>query len=78
MQSEQYREQMRELLRPYIGEIIEEQIEVRARLRLQEYLIPVVAVRFLDYAITRILMQDGSVATFGELFGDFYDDNSPW
>jgi hypothetical protein len=79
MQSEQYRDQMRELLiTTYFGDTITDELEVRARLRLQEYLIPVVAVRFIDWNLIRVLMQDGSVATFGEMFGDYYDDHSPW
>lgn len=79
MQSEQYRNDVRDILmKHYFGDIISAEQETRARLKLQEYLIPVVAVRFIAWNLTRVLMQDGSVATFGELFGDFIGDNSPW
>lgn len=79
MQSEQYREDIREILMAYYyGDIMSEELEVRARLLMQEFLIPVVAVRFIAWDITRVLMQDGSVATFGPIFGDYIDDNSPW
>lgn len=79
MQSEQYRNDVRDILmKYYFGDVISIEQETRARLMLQEHLIPVVGVRFIAWNITRILMQDGSVATFGEIFGDFIDDNSPW
>lgn len=79
MQSEEFRNDIYELLiKYYFGDEINNDQEVRARLMMQEYLIPVVAVRFLAWNITRVLMQDGSVATFGEMFGDYIDDNSPW
>lgn len=71
MQADKYRDLIRNLLVVYFAEPVSETVEGRARVRLQEFLVPVRAVRFLDYGITRVHMQDGSVANYGEGFSDY-------